>query len=589
MPVVQLPISKGLVKNPFIADYVDFLPVNMLTVPKPVLNAAGYLRSSPGLVKTGSVAGVSRGAEYNTADNRVYRVFGGKLYAAGADLGAAVAGTERVSMAHSYSSQGVSADGVLQLWSYDDKAFKTLENWPETVVQQEGYTKTISTEKAFYIPEEAASGNITITLTPTAANGTTGESLTITEAQWGKEQSQKDPGSGKPWVSHVLVSGEKKSGTIVTIAWRYKGQEAASIDDATTVAAVLKVEQIEQQYAQYDIGHVRDVCHNRSRYVWVKTDSDTFGITDLEDESHPDQYRPFYRAESMPDGIQGIDSWRDMVVCFGTSTTEYFSLTGSSSTSDPVYIAQPSLMVNIGIAGTHCKCRFGDSFAVLSHPATGAPSVYVIDSGSRQAIATAAVEKILSYYSADELAAAVLEAVRFEAHELLLVHLPRHVLCYDASASQQGPAWSLLKTGLYNDPWRGVDLVWDGSAVTLGDKRQGVPGKLDFAVASQYDEAVELLLCTPLIKADNQLLFDFEIESAAGLAVGAEKCFISATTDGSNYGREQLIPSNSLYRYDQRVLWRQVGRCRKNIGFRIRLITKTPVALAQCQLRIGYG
>lgn len=589
MPVIQLPIAKGLVKNPAVADYVDFLPVNMLTVPKPVLNAAGYLRAFPGIAKTADVAGVSRGAEYNTKDSRVFRVMGNRLYAGGADTAAIIPGAERVSMAHSYNSQGIAAGGELLLWRYDDRSLKTLSNWPETVIEQAGYEKTLSTEKIFYIPDDAGSGSVTITLTPTAANGTTGESLTIGESDWGKEKNQTDPGGGKPWLNHVMVSGEKKPGTVVTVSWWYRGQEAASTDDATKLTAVLNVPEIKQDYAQYSIGVVRDVCHNRGRYVWVKDGSDTFGVTDLEDESHPDQFRPFYRAESMPDGVQGVDSWRDMIVCFGSSTVEYFSLTGSGNATDPVYIAQPSLMVNIGIAGTHCKCKFGDSFAVLSHPATGAPSVYIIDSGSRQAIATATVEKILAGYSADELAAAFLESVRFESHELLLVHLQRHVLSFDGSGSKDGPQWSVLKTGLYDTPWRGVDLLWDGDAVTLGDKQQGIAGRLDFAIASQYGDATELVLNTPLLRADNQLLFDFELESAAGLAVSAERCFISATTDGVNFGREQLIPSNDRYRYDQRVLWRQVGRCRKNIGFKIRLITKTPVALAQCQLRIGFG
>lgn len=47
-------------------------------------------------------------------------------------------------MAHSYSSQGVAADGQLLLYSYDDKTLTALDNWPETVISQEGYEKTDS-------------------------------------------------------------------------------------------------------------------------------------------------------------------------------------------------------------------------------------------------------------------------------------------------------------------------------------------------------------------------------------------------------------------------------------------------------------
>ncbi|MFG6076991.1 packaged DNA stabilization protein [Erwinia sp. OPT-41] len=591
MPVIQLPIIKGKGKKSHIADYADLLPVNMLAVPQPVLNAAGYMRSFPGIVKTSDVAGVSRGAEYNTKQNQVFRVAGSRMYAAGTALGVTIPGTGRVSMAHSYNSQGVAANGQLLFYSYSDKTLTPLDNWPSAAVTREGYEKTLNAwthgagGDAFLVPDESQNGKITITLTPTKADGTTGEALTISENQWGKEQTQTEPDGGGPWLSGVLVDGKKTSGSLVSLSWTFNGGG----EDATAISVDLVVEEITQDYAQYEIGAVRDICHNRSRYIWVKDGSDNFGITDLEDETHPDQYRPLYRAESMPDGIQGVANWRDMVVCFGSSTTEYFSLTGSTSVTESVYMAQPSLMVNIGIAGTHCKCHYGESFAVLSHPATGAPGIFIIDSGSKKELSTPTVNKILAGYSADELAGAVLEAVRFDGHELLLVHLQRHTLCFDSTASGDSPQWCILKSGLYDDVYRAVDFVWDGSAMTVGDKTTGIAGALDFAIASQYGEAAELLLHTPLAKADNQLLFDFEIETAAGLALYAEKCFIAATTDGINFGHEQLIPSDDRYRYDQRIIWRQVGRCRKNIGFRLRFVTKTPAALAYCQLRIGYG
>lgn len=598
MPTIQLPLMKGSRKNPYVADYVDLLPVNMLAVQKEILNAGGYMRSFPGISKGADVNGIARGAEYNTKDNKVYRVSGGKLYSSGEEL-VDIPGSGRVSMEHSYNSQGVAANGKLLLYGYDSKELKTLDNWPERDVTQKGYEKTLSRwthepngRDAFYVPDEAQKGKIVVTLTPVDAKGVSGESISITEEQWGTEKAQEKPEDDKPWLTHIKITGAKTNGSVVYITWWYKDkdpEDGASTDDVTTVSVDLHVEEVAIDYAQYDIGRVKDICQNRSRYVWVKEGGDTFGVTDLEDESHPDRYRPFYRAESQPDGIIGVSSWRDLVVCFGSRTIEYFSLTGSSSATDPIYIAQPSLMVNIGIAGTHCQCEYGESFAVLSHPASGMPSVYVVDSGSKTAIATATVEKILSEYSADELAGAVMESVRFEAHELLIIHLARHVLCFDGSVSANGPQWCLLKSGLYSDTYRGIDFIHDGSGLTVGDKREGTTGRLNFSLSSQYDDAAELLLFTPMLKADNANLFDFEIESAAGLAQRAEKLFLSATTDGSNYGHEQLIKSDDTYRYDARVLLRRVGRCRKNIGFRIRLVTKTPTSLTLCQLRVGDG
>ena len=78
MPIQQLPLMKGVGKDFTNADYVDFLPVNMLATPKEVLNSNGYMRSFPGIKKRQDVAGVSRGGMYNTHESAVYRVCGNK-------------------------------------------------------------------------------------------------------------------------------------------------------------------------------------------------------------------------------------------------------------------------------------------------------------------------------------------------------------------------------------------------------------------------------------------------------------------------------------------------------------------------------
>ncbi|WP_145542506.1 packaged DNA stabilization protein [Yersinia mollaretii] len=339
-------------------------------------------------------------------------------------------------------------------------------------------------------------------------------------------------------------------------------------------------------FAQYDIGRVRDICRLRGRYIWVKEGSGTFGVTDLEDESHPDRYRPFYAAESQSDSIQGCAVWRDFVVMFGTSTIEYFSLTGAVDTSSAIYVAQPSLMVQKGIAGTYCKTIFGDSFAFISHQSTGAPSIYAINSGQAAPIATATVEKVLREYSAEELATGVMETLRFDTHELLIIHLPRHVLCYDASASQKAPQWCILKTGFADGIYRGIDFMFEDNQITVGDKTESVVGALKFDISSQYGAQTEHLLYTPMFKADNARVFDFELEAATGASQFAESLFLSVTTDGSNYGREQMVPWNAPFRYDKRPIWRKVGRVRKNIGFKVRIITSSPVTLSDCSVRV---
>lgn len=471
MPTQQIPLMRGLGKSAKDADYIDMLPVNMLAVAKEVMNASGYLRSMPGIEKRGDVAGVSRGAQYNTSQNAVYRVCGGKLYRGSAEVGS-VSGIGRVPMAHSRTSQTVVVGGQVIQYLYDGTT-KTVTNWP------------------------ANSG-----------------------------------------------------------------------------------------YLQYELGSAGDICQSRGNYAWTKSGTDSWFISDLQDESHPDRYGAMMRAESQPDGIVGIAAWRDFIVCFGTTTIEYFSLTGNDGQTGAIYVANPAYMVPKGIAGMFCKCAFLGSFAIITNQATGAPSVCIVDYGEAKPISTALIEKTLREYTADELATAVMEPLRFDSHELLIIHLPRHVLVYDASSSQNGPQWSVLKTGLYDDVYRGIDFMFEGNQITCGDKLEAVTGQLNTAISSQYGKQQEHLLYTPLIKADNALLFDLELESATGVAQTADRMFISAMTDGINFGREQLIPWNAPFRYDQRAIWRNVGRVRKNIAFKFRVITKSPVTLSGLSVRI---
>lgn len=587
MPQVKIPLARGLRKDPNTADYIDGLPVNMLATPKEILNAAGYLRSFPALVKLRDADGVSRGVQFNTKNGTVYRVCGGKLYR-GANAIGDIQGKDRVSLAHSGVSQAVAFGGKLKLYRYDGEV-KELTNWPEEEVVKEGYTRDVKkwTHKAgnddfVSLTKDDIDGSLTLKITPKASDGTTGETIEIPEYQFGVKISQDKPEPIKPYLTDIIVEGLKRTGNKLTITYKMNG----STTDATEFVMTQEVLEVVNKYPQYDLGEVVDVTRNRGRYIWLQKGGARFGITDIEDESKPDRYNPFYTAESQPDGIISVSSWRDMVICFGASTIEYFSLTGSTSATQQIYAMQPAYMVQIGIAGRHAKCKFGDSYAFISNPANGAPSVYLLGSGTASAISTASIDKIIRSYTADELSGAVMESVKFDGHELAIIHLPRHTLCFDGTGSQQYPQWCILKTGLYDDPYRAIDFMYEDNQITVGDKKSGLVGKLAFDKSSQYDQQAEHILYTPMVKADNARIFDLELEASTGVAQIADRLFLSATTDGINFGREQMIDQNAPFRYDMRAIWRRVGRVRKNIGFKIRVITKSPVTLSDLSVRV---
>jgi len=470
--IQQLALVYGDSKNASTMDWVTQFPVNVIPVPRPVVGVNGYMRMFPGLVKQQDVDGVSRGAQWNTVKELPYRVMGGKLYLNREEVGD-VSGTDRISMAHSRASQGVSSNGSLVLYGYDGVT-KVFSNWPTSVV-------------------------------PTP----------------------------------------------------------------------------------FDWGAVGDVTHLRQRYIFAQKGTDTIWVSSLDDESKPDKVAPFYRAESMPDGILALREWRDYVLCFGSSTIEFFSLTGNAQS---ILQSQPSYMVRIGIAGQFAVCDYLDTFAFVSSPSRGQPSVYMMASagGTYQEIANYQINQILSEYSTAELADTVCERVYIKSHKFLIIHLPRHTLIYDAVASQSMgiQAWSILKTGLNDDVYRAIDFMNEGDVISCGDKLSPILGKQTDSLSSQYGEDQELIMYTPLIPAENAIVSDFEIEVNTGASAVVNHVFVSSTEDGINYGMEKLVNSDAPWRWMSRTLWRKVGRVRTKIGFKIRMVGATPATMANCKVRV---
>lgn len=472
---MQIPLVYGTGRNRKTLDYTQYFPVNMVPVTREVKQANGYMRNWQGLGKVSDVAGLSRNVFYNTADAKVYRVFGDTMYAAGVAF-ATIKGSGRVSTAYSRTSVAAVENGVLTLHLMDGGT-KTMTNWP------------------------ASSAN------PTAYN-------------WGAAQ---------------------------------------------------------------------DVIRLRGRYVWSQADSDTFWISDIEDESHPDRVAAAYRAESMPDGILALRSWHDYVLAFGSATVEFFGLTGDSS---QVYASQPAYMLSFGIAGQWAVCRYADTFAFLSGPASGIPTFFIMNpsGGSAQDIGNKQVKEILRKYTGGQLAAVVLESFNSPDGNYLVAHLPAETLVYDVGASQVLglQAWSVLKTGVATDSeYRAIDFCNEGPQITCGDKLLPIMGVLLDSSSAQYGDDVEMILQTPMIDAALSIMTDLELDVSLGAEKAIKNIFVSASEDGLVYSPERMMRYDSARKYLGRAHLLKVGRIRSVVSFRFRLVGQAPAYLSKCRVFVS--
>lgn len=584
---ITLPLTKGNGKDARTGDYVSLLPVNMLNVPADEVIGSGYLRSIPGIDKRADVAGTSRGARFNEADGLVYRVCGETLYKADAVL-AQIPGYYRISLASSNKSLAVAANGEMAFFLYDGQTAK-LANWP-SVRSYAGRTEvlTVDNKTAGYSGSLTLTismtdeGRLELTITPMASTGAQGKDLVVNQSDLNKTLDQAQPIEGTPYLTGVKVSGFAIAGTTLALTYTFNLNGAGGVDASSFTWRQI-IEPTTIKTAQYDLGTVSDITHANGRYAWLKEGTNTFGVTDLSDETKPDQYRPFMTAESIPDPALAIDTLNGDIVMFGTKSTEFFTLTGSGNTSQPIYKSQRAMLIPVGIAGTHCKVVIGSQIAILSHPASGKVSVYMVGGGRYTEIANREVIKHLASMTPEDVSGAILEYLTFETHELLIIRAGAFVFCYD----RHSKTWSQLCTGNGQAPHTAIDFIYDGQHITVADTLKPVTGNVNHGSAAQYGEEQEHILYTPMLSAPGMRLYDLELETAGGNAPTLEHLAISATVDGVTYGPEILLITNGPQRYTGRTLKKQIGYVRKNIGFKFRALTKTPFTASSAKVRPG--
>ena len=589
MPEIQIPLVKGQGKSPKNADYVDLLPTNIIPIVGEAEGAAGYFRFWPGLTKVADVAGVSRGSHWNTVKDAVYRVMGDKLYLGSAEVND-VAGSGRVSMAHGRTSQAVVVGGELRMYRYDGDV-KTVTNWPENEVFP-GETKTIKTTQhskdgdTLKMTPSNETGQLTLTITPTNGNNKLGDPISIAESQWSAGVSQTAPSAGTPYITDLKVSGVKFAGAILTVTYTFNQNPVtpgsptpAEEKDISKLVWVQVTQTTTVPNPQYDFTPVGDVCRIRGRYVFTQAGTDTFWLTSLEDESKPDLTAPAYRAENMPDGILAVREYRDFILAFGSSTIEFFRLTGDAS--NLVQFAS-SYMVPIGIAGQFCVTEFADSFAFITSPARGQVIVAAMGQGVYSQISDRNTNKILAEYTKAELAGSFMESLKTDDNQFIIMHLPRHAMVYNATSG----LWSILKTGLGDNTHRAIDYRNDGDTVTCGDRLSPFLGKQDLTTSAQYGEDQEIILYSPLVGVEKSVMYDMQITANSGLASNVRRIFVSSTSDGINYGDEESIEFDGPWQWLRRAIKRRVGRIRLRIGFKLRIVGATPCTLSNFRARI---
>jgi len=338
-----------------------------------------------------------------------------------------------------------------------------------------------------------------------------------------------------------------------------------------------------------DLGNPIDI-------VWVDgyyfmTDGEYIFHTDITDESSIDPLK-FATAEFMPDASLGLGKTQDnKVIVFGRYTVEYFV---NVATENFAFQRVETRAQKIGIVATHAKCESGGKWYLTGGRREDAVSVHIMTLGNTEKVSTREIDKIIAKYSEPELADMRMESRTEDGIAFILVHLPNETLCFNESIAKKfgiGAAWTILKSDVLGDrPYRAINGVFDArkGQWVYGDKRNGNIGKLDNEVFTHYDELVEWLLYSPLMKLEGTSINKIEIETIPGNVVDDDaNVAVSLTYDGLTYGKEWFQLYGEKFDYTQRFIIRRLGYVRNTVGLKLRGATRSRMAFSSMDIQNG--
>lgn len=318
--------------------------------------------------------------------------------------------------------------------------------------------------------------------------------------------------------------------------------------------------------------------------IYVMTDGEFLFNTDLQDETEI-RVLDYVSSEFASDPIKGLlrtDS--NQIVAFNRYSTEYFYFNANSDVNASPLQVIPGKSNRIGIVGTHCKCFLDGAIFILGGRKDESPSIHILNGANEATIATREIDKILGEYTESELSGAVLEDRTVDRDKFLLVHLPRHTLLYNHTVGQQqgvSAAWTFLKTN-ENDTWRGIYGVFDPriSKWVYGDRLENKLGYLDQQSFSQYDEAQEALIYTPIIPAKRVSINQIQLDTIAGYSDPAISVAMSMSYDAVTWGEEHWTVVSKPDNYNTNYIVRRLGFVAQSFSLRFRFISKDKMAFS---------
>lgn len=328
-----------------------------------------------------------------------------------------------------------------------------------------------------------------------------------------------------------------------------------------------------------DIGEPIDTAWMNAKLYDISFDIATGNTFIVQHEVNQDdvvETLKYSTSDVSPDVSNGIGYLTgNRIAVFNRNTIEIFRDAGGTGFT---LQREESRSIDGGLVATHAKCKFLGTWALIGGRAEESLNVHLLSSGSLTPIGTAEVQAILEEYTEEQLQDSRLESRSERGHNMLICHLPRHVLMYDASTR----SWCILQTGA--EVWRGINGIFDPrtSKWIYGDKLDWRLGVMDRSTFGQYGEGQECVMYTPYNSLERAMIHQLDLRLLPGRYPSdiTVKAHLSLSADGLTYGPELPLEIGPGQNFTKLFRWYGLGRIEGYASFRIRIETPYPIAFS---------
>ena len=318
------------------------------------------------------------------------------------------------------------------------------------------------------------------------------------------------------------------------------------------------------QVTDIDLGPVLSFCWLAGYFV--TTDGTNLIQTDLNNPASV-QVTNYGSAEIDPDPIKAVDRLRNELYALGRFSVEVFQNQGGDGF---VFQRIDGAQITKGIVGSDAYCSLGDTFMFLGSGRGEALGVYQMVPGNVQKVSTREIDQILTGYTEEQLASAVMESRVDKNHQHVYIHLPDQCLVYDTIGSQafQQPIWFTLTSSVIGaGTYRARNMVWAFGRWNVGDPTSTAFGALVEDVSTHYGQPVGWEFGTMMLynEGNGAIVHELELITLPGrVALGADPVvWTQYSTDGQTWSMERAARAGKQGERNKRLCWRGLGVMRQ--------------------------